>query len=68
MHSHQSTNPRNYRLLIRIGNILPSPLTDDCELTILDAGLPTFCVIIGENKPVSFKLLFEVSSQIRLNY
>ena len=50
--SHESTNPRNFRVLISDGPI-PSELNADRETTLSQASLPAFCVLIGENIRVS---------------
>ena len=58
--SHESINPRNFRVLVSDGPI-PTELPRDND-TIRQAGLNAFTVLIGENRRVSVyfvKLLVE---------
>lgn len=41
--SHESTNPRSFRVLVSDGPV-PSELPAERERTLLDVGLPSFCV------------------------
>lgn len=49
--SHESINPRHFRLLLSDGPV-PSVISADRDTTLAHAGLPAFCVVIGENLQV----------------
>lgn len=50
--SHESVNPRKFRVLVSDGSV-PTEFETDRSKPLSEVGLPSFCVLIGENRIVS---------------